>query len=332
MIGPLELILAFLLDLAIGDPRWLPHPVRMIGKAITHAENSLRAIFRERGEKAAGILLVVLIVIPSALTALTIVTLLKQATAGPLMLISKAVMIYFAGTTIALRELLSSANQVTESVRAGLLADARRNLSMIVGRDTAELSEDGVLRATIETLSENLSDGVIAPVFYIAIGGLPLAIAYKAINTLDSMVGYKNEKYIRFGWASARLDDIANYIPARLSGLLIVIAAFLVCLFREPLNSFRITHHSLRIMLRDGRNHTSPNSGMPEAAMAGALGVRLGGPSTYGGIVVEKPYIGDAVSESYFSAAERTAHIVFAASVLSLAAAVIIMQIKRLLI
>jgi len=323
VIGPLELILAFILDLAIGDPRWLPHPVRIIGRAIMYVENLLRALFHGRGERTAGILLVILTVIPSALIAFFILMLLRQATAGFLLIISKAVLIYLIGTTIALQELISSAKQVIDSVEAGMLDDARRHLSMIVGRDTTDLSEEGILRATIETLAENLSDGVIAPLFYLAIGGLPLAMAYKAINTLDSMIGYKNEKYIRFGWAAARLDDIANYIPARLSGLLIVISSFIIQ------RSFSAARHAMNIMLRDGTNHTSPNSGVPEAAMAGALGVRLGGPSTYGGVIVAKPYIGNIRNEDYLAAAGKTGNIVLTAAGLAVIVAVIILQIMR---
>ncbi|MBI5633463.1 MAG: cobalamin biosynthesis protein CobD [Nitrospirae bacterium] len=323
MIGPLELVLAFILDLVIGDPRWLPHPVRIIGKAIAHAEKLLRAIFGGRGEKVGGIMLLAVIVIPSALIAFLVIVLLRQATSGFLLIISKAALIYLIGTTIALRELVFSAKQVINSVKAGMLDDARKHLSMIVGRDTADLTEDGVLRATIETLAENLSDGVIAPIFYLAIGGLPLAIAYKAINTLDSMVGYKNERYIQFGWAAARLDDIANYIPSRLSGLLVVISS---CIVQR---SFSAAGHAMDVMLRDSRNHTSPNSGVPEAAMAGALGVRLGGPSAYGGLLIEKPYIGDVRNEDYLPASEKTGYIVITASVLSVMTAAVILELMR---
>lgn len=325
MIGPLELILAFILDLAIGDPRWLPHPVRMIGNAITHTERLLRAIFDGRGEKAAGIMLVILIVVPSALIAFFVSELLRRPASGLLFVIGNALLIYLIGTTIALRELISSAKQVIDSVKAGMLDDARQHLSMIVGRDTADLSEKGILRATIETLAENLSDGVIAPLFYLAIGGLPLAIAYKAINTLDSMVGYKNERYVRFGWAAARLDDVANYIPARITGVLMAIASLIFgC-------SLSCSRASLNIMLRDGRNHTSPNSGVPEAAMAGALGVRLGGPSTYGCLLVDKPYIGDDVAGDYRAASGQAILLVLQASVLSVAAAAVIVGLRTML-
>lgn len=323
MIGPLELILAFFLDLAIGDPRWLPHPVRIMGKAISHMETFLRSFFVGSGERAGGVILVLLIVFPSALLTYLFCHMLRQAPSGFFMILSKALLIYFVGTTIALRELVSSAMLVINSVNSGLLSDARRHLSMIVGRDTAELNDDGILRATIETLAENLSDGVIAPVFYLAVGGLPLAIAYKAVNTLDSMVGYKNDRYIRFGWAAARLDDIANYLPARLSGLLIVLAS---CIVQRSFSSAR---YAMKIMLRDGRNHTSPNSGVPEAAMAGALCIRLGGPSTYGGVIVAKPYIGDMRNEDYRFAAGMTGSIVIAASVIAVMAASVILAVMR---
>jgi adenosylcobinamide-phosphate synthase len=198
-----------------------------------------------------------------------------------------------------------------------------------------------VLRATVETLAENLSDGVIAPVFYLVLGGLPLAIAYKAINTLDSMVGYKNEKYIRFGWASAKLDDAVNYIPARISGLLIVIAAGIIGIWDSGLGigKEKAKHQhlnpdprlSLKIMLRDGSKHTSPNSGMPEAAVAGALGIRLGGPSTYGGMMSEKPFIGDENNGDYLSSAHKTITLIGTASALSAAAAVIVLTMRDLI-
>lgn len=323
MIGPFELVAAFFLDLAIGDPAWLPHPVRIIGRAIAQMENILRGLFKEKNEKTAGVLLVVFIVLPSAAAAFIITSLLAKANSGLILVICKAILIYLVGTTIALRELIASAAKVTSAIKAGALDEARRHLSMIVGRDTAELPEEGVLRATIETLAENLSDGVVAPLFYLALGGLPLAMAYKAINTLDSMVGYKNEKYVRFGWAAAKLDDIANYIPARLSGLFVVIASFIVQ------RSFSAGRNAMNIMQRDGRNHTSPNSGVPEAAMAGALGIRLGGPSTYGGVVSQKPYIGDAVSEVGLSSAQKAAHIVFAASTISVSVAAAVHALVR---
>jgi adenosylcobinamide-phosphate synthase len=240
-------------------------------------------------------------------------------------------LIYLTATTIALRELIASARLVIESVKDGALDASRKKLAMIVGRDTGNLTEDGVMRATVETLAENLSDGVIAPIFYLTLGGIPLAIAYKAINTLDSMVGYKNERYIRFGWAAARLDDIANFIPARITGMFIVIAAFLYSLFREPANSMSVARKALSVMRRDGRNHTSPNSGIPEAAMAGALGLRLGGPSTYRGVVVEKPYIGDEMGTNSIAASESAVALVSLASFLSVVTAAILLPMRAML-
>jgi adenosylcobinamide-phosphate synthase len=322
LIGPFELVAAFFLDLAIGDPRWLPHPVRLIGRSIAFLENAIRSRIQKDRERIAGVLLVVLIVLPAALLAFLIREALLLPGWGILAFAAAAIMVYLVATTIALRELVSSAKLVLSSVKQGDLVAARGNLSMIVGRDTQNLDEDGVRRAVIETVSENLSDGVIAPLFYLAIGGLPLAIAYKAINTLDSMVGYKNEKYLSFGWAAARLDDVANYVPARLTGMLIVLASFCYFLFRQPGSALSLARDAFRVMRRDGRNHTSPNSGIPEAAMAGCLGVRLGGPSTYGGVLVQKPFIGDHRTNDYALASEQSIGIVLLASCIAVLAAV----------
>lgn len=331
MIGPFELLFAFFLDLAIGDPRWLPHPVRIIGRGISGMENFMRKNFSEDAGKTAGIFLVISIVIPVALIAFLLNKVLLVSSANLVVPAGMIVFIYLVSSTLAHRELRDSAQLVIESVRDGELEASRKKLSMIVGRDTESLSQQGVLRATIETLAENLSDGIVAPMFYLVIGGLPLAMAYKAINTLDSMVGYKNERYIRFGWASARLDDIANYFPARITGALIVASVFLYRLMKDFNNSLRITRYALRIMLRDGRNHSSPNSGIPEAAMAGALGVRLGGPSTYGGITVEKPYIGDSLSEDYLTASQHAVAMVSVTSLLAVSAAAVILGLRSFL-
>ena len=339
MTEPVVLSLAYILDLAIGDPRWLPHPVRITGKAITKTENFLRRIIQNtkhrtqnidkpplakgpacpvgRGEggfeKLAGIFLV-LIIVSSTYGVFFVINLLLTSHFS---LVTFIFLVYLISTTLATHELLKSAHSVTNALKADHIDNARRNLSFIVGRDTTQLSRKDILKATIETLAENASDGIIAPLFYLSIGGLPLAMAYKAINTLDSMVGYKTKKYKNFGWASARLDDIANYIPARITGLLIVVTTFIFNiivrssrLFNivqnssrlnniEPLNNFEQDSkkldgfNAIKIMIRDGRNHPSPNSGIPEAAMAGALGGQLGGPSRYGGIIVDKPYIGE---------------------------------------
>lgn len=311
MIGPLELLGACILDLAIGDPHWAPHPVRFIGKAINGLERVLRNIFTsETGLRAAGVVLVLCIVLPVYFGTDLIVNAIARASDRVWMILGTAFIVYLAATTIATRELLRSAQLVISSIAKGDLEAARRDVSMIVGRDTQELSEKGVLKATIETLAENLSDGIVAPLFYLALGGLPLALAYKAVNTLDSMVGYKNEKYRYFGWAGARLDDIANYLPARLSGLLIVLSAFLVRLAARSGDPIAAARRAFRVMLRDGRKHPSPNSGVPEAAMAGALEMKLGGPSTYGGVLSNKPFIGDGEREDHLSASYEAMTIV----------------------
>jgi len=274
---------AFFLDLVLGDPQWLPHPVRGIGWLIDRIEKVLRRFTPSpRSEKRAGVLLVMLIVLP----VYGVSALLLFAASSSSSMLGFIVAVLLAYTTLAARDLARSARRVLVQLEEGDIAGARHALSMIVGRDTASLDEQGIIRAVVETVAENASDGVVAPLFYLAIGGPALAMAYKAVNTLDSMIGYKNAAYKNFGWAAARLDDLANFLPARITAILLSLAAW--CL---PGASGR---NAFRISLRDGRNHASPNSGYPEAAVAGALGMRLGGPSAYGGQVLAKPYIGDA--------------------------------------
>ncbi|MDA8240471.1 MAG: adenosylcobinamide-phosphate synthase CbiB [Nitrospiraceae bacterium] len=326
----MELICAFLVDLTIGDPRWLPHPVRVIGSAITNLEQFLRRYAKLETERFAGVLLVAGIVLPVAGSTYFLQKFLHSFALKPLSIIGAVFIIYLISTTIAVRGLTDAARLVIRAVQDCNLEAARKDLSMIVGRDTANLSGERALAATIETLAENLSDGVIAPVFYLVVGGLPLAMAYKAINTLDSMVGYKNEKYIRFGWAAARLDDLANYIPARLTGLIIVAASFIYSLLKHGKGQLQTAISAWSIMQRDGRNHSSPNSGIPEAAMAGALGVRLGGPSTYDGSIVEKPYIGDNPANDYLIASRQAMVLVFVSSALAIATAAGILFVRSI--
>lgn len=335
MISPIALILAFVLDLAIGDPRWLPHPVIIIGRGIAAAERFLRAHTGSDKEKAAGVLLVVAIILPVWTVTFVVSRFLLSFSRPLLALVGTAVFIYLVSTTFALRGLVDSARLVLKEVERGEIGHARQKLAMIVGRDTDSLAEAAVLRATIETVAENLSDGFVAPLFYLMLGGLPLAMVYKAVNTLDSMVGYKNPRYIRFGWASARLDDLANYVPARITGLSITAAALVYFLFRASDDRLRRAwiraRNAFRVMIRDGRNHTSPNSGISEAAMAGALGVRLGGPSSYGGSVVVKPYIGEDLSCDQRAAAEAALRIAEVASSLTVAFALVILICGRIL-
>jgi len=327
-IHPAVLVAAFFLDIAIGDPRWLLHPVQIMGGLTGRAEAVLRHYMRTPvQERAGGIILVAVTVVCTfgavflLQYAIAMVAAASATVTGAAML---ALYIYLVSTTIAVRGLVTAARGVIRAVRINDLDGARERLSMIVGRDTRILTEKGVLRATTETLAENLSDGIIAPLFYLAIGGLPLAMTYKAINTLDSMVGYRDEKYRHFGWAAARLDDIANYIPARISGALIVVAAFVHACMGRTAGCLRPARLAWHVMLRDGGKHLSPNSGIPEAAMAGALGIRLGGPSIYGGVVVEKPCIGEEKGADYLAASEGAVKMVLTASFAGLALSVLI--------
>ena len=273
------LLAAFLLDLAIGDPRWFPHPVVLMGKFISRGE-SIFWSGNPRLDLVSGMMLSFTLI---ALALVTTFALLYSLTFLP-PLIAFLLTAGLASTTLATRGLLDALIGIETPLRSGNLIEARENLCHIVGRDTATLNEDKVLCASLESLAENTSDGIVAPLFYLFLGGIPLAMAYKAINTLDSMVGYRTERYFYFGKFAARLDDVANFIPARLTALLMVIAAFLV-----RLNAGL----ALRVLRRDHANHLSPNAGYPEATVAGAFGIRLGGPSIYFGKEVWKPYIGD---------------------------------------
>jgi adenosylcobinamide-phosphate synthase len=272
---------AVLLDLLFGDPRWLPHPVVAIGRLIAGLEKVLRRLVTN--EHIGGVVLLLLTVCITAGVAWSLVrgASLIHPAAGV------GVSALLGWTCLAARSLHGESKLVADALVGGDLPEARRYLSYIVGRDTAELPEPEIWRGAVETVAENTSDGVIAPLLFLMVGGAPLALAYKAVNTLDSMVGYKNERYLRFGWASARFDDLANLVPARLTGGLIALAAPFVGLSGR---------NAWRVMLRDGRNHSSPNSGIPEAAAAGALGVRLGGTNIYFGKPVAKPTIGDPLN------------------------------------
>ncbi len=273
---------AFVIDLILGDPKGAPHPVRAMGKAATLLERISRKIIRN--QKLAGSITVLVLVTATYAVSWGLLDTLWQWN-SQLSFVIEIVLIY---TTFATRALYDESQPVLVAIRQGDEDQARRHLQNIVGRDTGQLNRQQMTRATVETVSENTVDGVIAPLFYACIGGAPLALTYKCINTLDSMFGYKNAAYIHFGWASARLDDAANWLPARIAGPLMVIAAALL-----GKNGKR----AWATMLRDGQNHLSPNAGIPEAVVAGALGVELGGPQYYQGRMVEKPAIGEAHRE-----------------------------------
>lgn len=275
---------AYAVDRLIGDPRAIPHPVVGMGWAITRIEAAIRRLVPPRRFKAAGLLLPLLVAGGAFAFTWGLIWLLAQISPW----LAAAAEIWLIATAIAAKGLKDAGMEVYYCLRRGDLPAARRSLGMIVGRDTAQLESPDLVRGAVETVAENIVDGVVSPLFYAVIGGAPLAMAYRAVNTLDSMVGYKNEKYMNLGWASARLDDIANYIPARITALLLIAAAW-----ARGLNA----RGAYRTVRRDASSHPSPNSGYPESAVAGALGIRLGGENVYHGVTSFRAYMGDKTRE-----------------------------------
>ena len=274
----------FVLDALFGDPAWLPHPVVFMGKAIARLEGFLRPRLPKtpKGEVLGGA--IVAFCLPVGTFLLTSLVCLGAARISPWL--GLAVQMFWCAQALAARGLVQESTNVYRELVKPDLPAARRAVSRIVGRDTAALTAEGVTKAAVETVAENASDGVIAPLFYMLLGGAPLALTYKAINTMDSMLGYKNEKYLYFGRVPAKLDDAANYLPSRLAGLLWVAAAALTG------NSAK---GAWKIWRRDRRRHASPNSAQTESACAGALGVQLAGPAYYFGQYYPKLTIGDAL-------------------------------------
>jgi adenosylcobinamide-phosphate synthase len=313
---PIEyFILALILDIALGDPRLLPHPVEAMGVAISMFEGIFRnPALGPRAQKVAGALMTAVIVAGAFAVSFALIALAYRLLGH---LGGAAATVILAYTTISVRGLAKSALMVARPLFEGDIDSARRALSMIVGRDTAALDEREIARGAVESVAENASDGVVAPLFYLAIGGVPFAMAYKAVNTMDSMVGYKTDEYLNFGWAAARLDDAANFIPARLAALFVTIASGLLGLVYG--GRFSIAG-AWRVFLRDRLNHPSPNSGHPEAAFAGALGVRLGGAGRYFGKTSVKPYIGDPSRELSPDTVDDAVRLLYATSFVSLAA------------
>ncbi|RLM20301.1 adenosylcobinamide-phosphate synthase [Brenneria alni] len=297
---------AFLLDCWLGDPPHWPHPVRWIGKLISWLQCAIRARCRtERALRIGGALLwLVVVAVTGALSWFFLA--LMTAIHPWIGWLAEVWMIY---TLLAGRCLSDAALAVHRALQHGTLAESRQQLSWIVGRDTSQLEKPQITRAVVETVAENSVDGVIAPLFFLMLGGAPLAMVYKAVNTLDSMVGYKTPQYRAIGAVSARMDDIANLIPARLSWLLLSAAAWLLRAdYRQ----------AWRIGWRDRYQHSSPNCAWPEATMAGALGVRLGGPNNYFGERVEKPWIGDECREIALDDIPRSIRLMKIASLLAL--------------
>ena len=307
MVKILALPAGFVLDLIFGDPRWLYHPVCLIGKLISLLEKGIRRIFpkSQKGELAGGCLEVLLVCGLCFLVPFGILHVLYgwQPWLGFLL------ETFWCYQLLATKSLKTESMKVYDRLVNGTLEEARYAVSMIVGRDTNSLTAEGVTKAAVETVAENASDGIIAPMFYMAIGGAPFMFLYKGINTMDSMLGYKNDRYLYFGRCAAKLDDAANYIPARVSGWLMVAGTLFVGLD---------TKNAAKIYRRDRRNHASPNSAQTEAAMAGALDVQLAGNAYYFGKLYEKPTIGDAIRKVEAEDIPRANRLLYSTSVLGM--------------
>lgn len=297
--------IGFIMDLLFGDPYWLPHPIRLIGKLIAGLDKMLLGDISEKErdykeEFRKGILLTVLVLVITVMV--TAIILYSAYKAAPLLgLAVESIMSY---QMLATKCLKLESMKVYVKLKEGDLQGARKAVSMIVGRDTQVLDEIGVAKAAIETVAENTSDGIIAPMLCLAIGGPVLGFFYKAVNTMDSMVGYKNDRYLYFGRAAAKLDDVINFLPARISAVLMIIS----CCFAGKEYSEK---HAWKIYKRDRRNHASPNSAHTEAVCAGALGIRLAGDNSYFGKIIRKPYIGDALRTVEFKDIVRVNHLLY---------------------
>lgn len=301
--------IGFLLDLVLGDPYCLPHPVRLIGKLITGTEKILRGTgirgkdkTADSSRKALGQGVELVFVVTVSVAAVTSFLLLMAYWLNPVLgVAAECIMTY---QILAVKCLKVESMKVHQCLKNDSLEQARKAVSMIVGRDTEHLDKEGVAKAAIETVAENTSDGVIAPMLYLAVGGPVLGFLYKAVNTMDSMIGYKNEKYLYFGRAAAKLDDFVNFLPARISACLMIAASFLAGRHFSGTGAWKIYK-------RDRRKHASPNSGQTEAVCAGALSIRLAGDASYFGKVVKKPYIGEAVRGVEYEDIRRANHLMY---------------------
>lgn len=285
------------MDLIIGDPHWMPHPIRLIGRLIAWLDNKLLAKKENAGAKGVVLVIVTLLSVVTCVSGVLIASyyvnhmlgIIIESILTSYILATKSLMVESMKVYISL-DIEDQPNKETTNDSSAFLDNARHAVSMIVGRDTANLDEAGIIRATVETIAENTSDGVIAPLIYTCIGGPILGFAYKAINTMDSMVGYHNDRYEDFGRCAARLDDIVNFIPARVSAFLMIAASF-IC------GKEYDTHNAWKIFKRDRFNHKSPNSAQTESVCAGALGLRLAGDAYYFGRLVKKKFIGDEIRQ-----------------------------------
>jgi adenosylcobinamide-phosphate synthase len=307
-----SLIVGYILDLIIGDPQGFPHPIRLIGNMISLVDEKLRPKYRKKkDERRAGILLWFIVVGISFIVPYIILTLaMRISIAFTTML--EGVMCYYI---LATKSLKYESMKVYNALKENNIKDARRYLSYIVGRDTESLNSSSVAKGAVETVAENTADGVIAPIIFILIGGAPLGFMYKAINTLDSMVGYKNEKNIDFGRFSAIADDVANYIPSRISAYLMILSSMLLGMDYKG---------AYKIYKRDRYNHLSPNSAQTESVCAGALNISLGGGHYYGGVLVPKPTIGDDSRPVEIEDIKRANNLMYVTSFVSLILGILI--------
>ena len=296
----IKIWIAYVLDLIFGDPQNVVHPVQVIGKIISAGE---KVLLRKKYKFLAGAVLNIFTV---SITYTSMYLISKSVKISVFFMIIE---IYLMYTIFSINSLAREGNRVYRILKEGDIEKARKDLSYLVSRDTETMDEKMIIRSTMETISENTVDGIVAPMFYMFLGGLPLSMAYKAINTLDSMVGYKNEKYIDFGKFSAKLDDVANFIPARITGIFIILASMILGYNGKE---------AWKIFFRDRKNHSSPNSAHSEASVAGALGVQFGGRVSYFGKEVDKPTIGDKKKEFEIEDIKKNIKIMYAASFLSL--------------
>ena len=313
-ISLVALVMGYILDLIFGDPYWMPHPVRFIGNLISILEKVIRRFMpkTKRGEYIGGIILTVMVVSISMVIPLVIILMAKSINTY----LALTVETFMCYQILATKSLKVESMKVYDELAKNDLPSARKAVSMIVGRDTKDLTFSGVAKAAVETVAENTSDGIIAPMIFIAIGGAPMGFFYKAINTLDSMVGYKNERYINFGRFAAKLDDVVNYLPARISAYGMILSSFF--LKYDYKNAFKIYK-------RDRYNHASPNSAQTESVCAGALDVQLAGNAYYFGKLYEKPTIGDDIREINYDDIKKANRLLYCTSFISI---VIISVIK----
>lgn len=305
MISLAACVTGFILDFIFGDPAWIYHPVRIIGKGIELGERLLRRISGEKHLTAAGAVLWLMIAGLSFLFPLGILLLAWKIHPG----LCFALESFWCFQILAARSLCRESGKVYDRLQENDLPGARRAVSMIVGRDTESLTEEGVTKAAVETVAENTSDGVTAPLIYLMIGGAPLGFLYKAVNTMDSMLGYKNDRYLYFGRVPAGMDDIFNYIPARLTALLMIAAAYLTGLDGK---------NAWKIYKRDRKKHASPNAAQTESVCAGALRVQLAGDAVYFGKLYKKEFIGDSLRPIEPQDIRRTQRLMYVTALLVL--------------